>query len=286
MSGAVTRITETAQAALRARREPVMRHLVPALERRGLLVPAFRLYERALALGGRDDEARDGGLPLPPPYLRTLVVGSTSAEGFLASGSATAAAIRERFTAAGTDLERCDAVLDFGCGCGRVARWWPQEARTEWHACDVNPRLAAWCLESLPHLRMSVNPLEPPTSYRDERFDAIYAISVFTHWPEPLQHAWMADLARVLRPGGRLLFTTHGETAARSVLLDHELERFTRGELVVRFGEDPGSNLCNAYHPTGWVRERLCAGVEVLSHAGGGTLPGFGTHDVWVVGKP
>ena len=271
--------------AIRARREPLLRHVVPRLRRAGLLVPAFRLYERIFSIGVGEPTVDERGVATPPAYLRMLVAGRASLESFQASGRQAATSLRESFADAGLDLDRCDAVLDFGCGCGRVARWWPRDAQTEWHGCDVNPRLVAWCAEGLPHLRLSVNPLEPPTTYRDGRFDAIYAISVFTHWPEPLQGAWMRELTRMLRPGGRLLFTTHGEAAARGVLLDDELDRFQRGEFVERFGEDAGSNLCSVYHPEAWTRERLAAEVEVLLHRPGGA-PGIGNQDIWIVARP
>jgi SAM-dependent methyltransferase len=161
-----------------------------------------------------------------------------------------------------------------------------------------------WCAASLPRLRASVNPLEPPTSYRDGRFDAIYTISLFTHWPEPLQNAWMRELTRMLSPDGRLLFTTHGDVASRGVLLDDELARYERGEFVARFGEDAGSNLCDrrsrsrtippdglvarhvsgacAFHPASWVRGTLAAELQVLLHRPGGA-PGIGNQDIWIV---
>jgi SAM-dependent methyltransferase len=281
----VTGIAERAQLALRARREPLLRHVVPVLRRTHLLVPAFRLYERLLGLTARGPAVDERGVKIPPAYLRMLVIGTTSLDVFQDTGRAATESLRSLFAETGLDLDACDAVLDFGCGCGRVSRWWPADARTEWHGTDINPRLVAWCAEGLPHLRVSLNPLEPPTTYRDGRFDAIYAISVFTHWPEPLQHAWMRELTRMLRPGGRLLFTTHGETPARRVLLEDELERFERGEFVERFGEDAGSNLCNAFHPAPWVRERLAAGLDVLLHRPGGA-PGIGNQDIWIVAAP
>lgn len=281
----LTGIPERAQLALRRRRKLVLERVVPLLQRLGLLVPTWRLYERVFGLAGRGRAVDDRGLQLPPGYLRMLVIGTTSADTFLSTGRQAAESIRALFAEAGTDVDRCDAVLDFGCGCGRVARWWPSDVPTEWHACDFNPRLVAWCAEGLPYLRVSVNPLAPPTTYRDGRFDAIYALSVFTHWPEPLQHAWMRELTRMLAPGGRLLFTTHGETAARGVLLEDELERFERGEFVVRFGEDAGSNLCSAFHPPAWTREQLAAGAEVLLHRPAG-VPGLGNQDAWIVAAP
>jgi SAM-dependent methyltransferase len=277
-------IAQRAQRALRGRREVLLRRVVPVLRRTGLLVPAFRVYERLFSLADRGPSSAEG-LPVPPAYLRMLVSGITSAETFLTTGKAGAQSLRELFAEAGLDLDEADAVLDFGVGCGRIARWWPAGARTEWHGTDINPKLVGWCAASLPHLRASVNPLEPPTTYRDGRFDAIYAISVFTHWPEPLQHAWMRELTRMLRPGGRLLFTTHGDVPAHRVLLDDERARYDRGEFVERFGEDAGSNLCNAFHPPGWVRGTLAADLDVLVHRPAGA-PGIGNQDIWIVAAP
>jgi ubiquinone/menaquinone biosynthesis C-methylase UbiE len=59
--------------------------------------------------------------------------------------------------------------------------------------------------------QFEVNGLAPPLAYEANHFDFIYALSVFTHLPESLQTAWMSELARVLKPGGYLLMTTHRE---------------------------------------------------------------------------
>jgi SAM-dependent methyltransferase len=267
------------RAVLVRHREAILRFVVPLLRRLHLLGPSFRLYERLSGLGAGGPAVDSGGLPVPPAYLRVLVVGTPSVEGFLENGRQTAERIRGYFAAAGHDLDDCAAVLDFGVGCGRVARWWPASATTQWHGCDVNPRLVGWCAKNLPHVQARLGPLEPPTDYPSGRFDAIYGISVFTHWPEPLQHAWLAELLRLLRPGGRLLLTTNGE-ARREVLSPEERQRFDRGELVVRFGDEAGSNLCVALHPASWARERLLADVDILLEQ----PAGLEDQDVWVVG--
>ena len=44
-------------------------------------------------------------------------------------------------------------------------------------------------------------------------FDLIYAVSVFTHLDLDLGRRWLADLHRILKPGGLLLFSVHGEAA-------------------------------------------------------------------------
>lgn len=259
---------------MREHREWLLRNVAPPLERLGLLVPTWRAYERVVGAVARGPVS-DGGLAVPPAYLRMLVAGTPSASAFLESGRLAAESIRAMLAP-----ELVGTVLDFGCGCGRVARWWRDGP--EWHGCDINPRLTGWCAGHLPHLRVSTTPLEPPTLYHADRFDAIYAISVFTHWPEPLQHAWMSELRRILAPGGRLLFTTHGEAAARGVLFEDEMARFERGEFVTRFGEDAGSNLCSAFHPDSWTREQLLADAEIVAHKAGGA-PGLGNQDLWLI---
>ena len=57
-------------------------------------------------------------------------------------------------------------------------------------------------------------PGQPPergVDYPDATFDLIYAFSVFTHLAPAGQTFWIAELTRVLKPGGCLFLTTHGE---------------------------------------------------------------------------
>jgi hypothetical protein len=43
-----------------------------------------------------------------------------------------------------------------------------------------------------------------------------------------------------------------------------ERERFERGELVVRWGDVPGTNLCSAYHPERYLRETFARGFAFV----------------------
>jgi SAM-dependent methyltransferase len=234
----------------------VKRRFLRLLARAGLIGPAFRAYERIVSLRPGRPAAVDGP-PLPPRRLMVRVAGTADADWFLRSGRAAYDAI-----VAHVPLAEVDAVLDFGCGCGRVTRYWDGFEGTVTGG-DVSTKAVDWCRTNLPFASFASNRLEPPLAFADGSFDLVYALSVFTHLTDELQLAWRDELRRVLRPGGRLLVTTHG----RSYLprLDTgERERFEAGDLVVRWGDVPGTNLCSAYHPERYLRDTFAHGFTFV----------------------
>ena len=62
------------------------------------------------------------------------------------------------------------------------------------------------------HLRGTFATIDrrPPTAMPAGSFDVAVAISVFTHMEEDLQREWLAELHRLLRPGGLLIVSTLG----------------------------------------------------------------------------
>lgn len=242
-------------------RQETRSRIATGLDRAHLLGPAARLREGWLAARSCDSGSATApdGLPLPPSRLRLLVDGrSGDADRFLAVGGQMADSIAAAAAHAGRPVGEMDALLDFGCGSGRVARHWAGLDGPEVHGCDYNPDLVAWCGENLPYLYATRNELEPPTPYVAASFDLVYALSVFSHLSEPIQRAWVAELRRVLRPGGLLVVSVLGE-AARDRLAGAELERFERGELVVQRPRMAGSNACTVYHPRRYVTSSLLA---------------------------
>lgn len=232
------------------------RRLLRLLQRLGLIGPAFRAYERLVALRPRRVTPPDAGPELPPRRLMVRVAGTADADWFLRSGRAGYDAI-----AAHVALGGVQSVLDFGCGCGRVTRYF-HDFDGDVAGSDLSEAAIEWCRSHL-RGRFEVNRLEPPLPFADGSFDLVYALSVFTHLTAELQLAWRDELRRVLSPQGRLLITTHG----RSYLprLDAgERERFERGDLVVRWGDVAGSNLCSAYHPERYLRDAFAHGFAFL----------------------
>jgi SAM-dependent methyltransferase len=229
-----------------------------ALNRVRLLGPAYRGYERVRAaqLPRGPEPAAADGLPVPPPHLIVRVAGTPDVAWFLESGRLAAESIRGAVEGAGSGIEDVDSILDFGCGCGRVLRNWADLDGARVVGSDLSGAAIEWCRENLPFAGFATNELVPPLAFADEEFGLAYALSVFTHLPEAMQFDWMDELARVVRPEGFLLVTTHGERYLDR-LDDEERARFARGELVVRWAEVPGTNLCTTFHPASWVRERL-----------------------------
>ena len=237
--------------------------LLRLLANLGLLRPAYRAYETARGVRRAGARAAPDGLPIPPSRLIYRVAGTTDVDWFLESGRVGAETIADSLARNGVPLAALPALLDFGCGCGRVTRYWHTLERTLVCGTDYKGDAVKWCRRNLPFARFEQNALVPPLPYPERQFDFAYALSVFTHLPQPLQVAWMAELGRVLKPRGYLLATTHGE-AYLGRLTGEERARFARGELVVRWQDAAGTNLCTAFHPRRYVEGELARGFDVL----------------------
>lgn len=265
-----------------------------AAARLNLLPTAFALYRwmhestpRHLVADWRTrrDEAR-AGRPVPPGRLLYSISTSPSATHFVESGKAAAAALTLSLSEAGRPIDNLHDVLDFGCGCGRIMRFLDAAGAGahRLRGTDRNRASIAWVKRYMPHVEANVNGDAPPLPYGTNSFDLVYAWSVFTHLPVALQDAWMAELTRVLRPGGVLVITTLG-ASYRDQLDAAERAVFDAGGCVVRDAALSGSNLCAAFHPFAYVRDRLAPGWKILNFAPAGARPGI-RQDQYVLEAP
>jgi SAM-dependent methyltransferase len=264
------------------------RALLDLMDKLHLARPATRAYELGVSarsqLAERHGIPRDDGLPLPPARLRAQVGPlHADADFFLRSGRQHADLIEGLLRDVGTPVSDLDALLDWGCGCGRVLRHWPRRTEADVAGCDIDERMVAWCLENLPFADVRVTGLNPPLPYADSSFGLVYAFSVFTHLSEELQHAWMGESRRVLEPGGHLLLSTLGNRyASLDRLTVEERDRFARGELVVLYERSAGTSLCSAYHPPRYVHDQLAQGFGVVAFRPAGDEGG---HDIHLLRK-
>jgi SAM-dependent methyltransferase len=149
-------------------------------------------------------------LPLPPSALREYVgrtpPGEDSETFYLEAGRRSRARIEQLLPDRWTWPGR--RVLDFGCGAGRVLRHFVDVAgEAEVWGCDIDAASIEWLDEHLvPPLHVARIAEDGRLPHTDGSFDAIWALSVFTHlagnWAD-----WLLELRRVLRDDGVLIAT-------------------------------------------------------------------------------
>jgi SAM-dependent methyltransferase len=103
-------------------------------------------------------------------------------------------------------------VLELGAASGRVIRHFAAQDRDcdAW-ATDIDGQHVEWIAEHLGDLVTPVHTTALPIlPVRDSSFDLVLAYSVFTHI-DALETSWLAEVRRVLRPGGMALLTIHTE---------------------------------------------------------------------------
>jgi SAM-dependent methyltransferase len=242
-----------------------------------------RIQERIRGLPLRASERRQGR-PVPPGHLIHLIANTEDVAWFLDTGSLAARSIREVLASQGVAIEDFSSILDFGCGIGRVLRQWSELEGPVLHGTDYNPSLVRWCRTQLPFVQFQVNSLDAPLDAQPSSYDFIYCLSVFTHLSETLQRFWIDELVKVLKPGGYLLITTHGDHYL-PMLSEIEQEQYRRGNLVVQKGRREGTNDCAAFHPESYVRGNLAQGLEVVAMRPEGAL-GNPCQDLYLFRKP
>ena len=222
------------------------------------------------------------GLSFPPARMVYLVTNTYTHQWFYESGIKGTQCIRTILKNNNFEINKFSSILDFGCGCGRIMRHWKNLNGPHLYGSDYNPKLVKWCDSNLPFAEFAVNPLESGFNYEDEKFDFIYAISVFTHLTEEMGLFWIKELGRVLKSGGIMYLTFMGTT--RASLLPKELrKRFEAGELVVTGAELAGKNTCAAFHPEQYIRNVFAKGFNVLDFVPGGAADAF--QDVFLLQK-
>jgi SAM-dependent methyltransferase len=112
----------------------------------------------------------------------------------------------------GVSLNPSDSTFELGCASGRVLRHFAcQGEGLEVWGADISLRYVEWVRKFLPNnIRVFQNTILPQLPLEDSSQRIVYAFSVFTHIDD-FELAWLAELRRILAPGGLAYLTIHSE---------------------------------------------------------------------------
>lgn len=135
--------------------------------------------------------------------------------GYIRSSKEHFAALGEDFQFGGQPWHRIEELIDFGCGYGRVTRWFPtvMDPRRV-TACDVTSKAVYWCAREFGIKSLLARPEIEGTAFA--RYDALFACSVLTHLSCRMIRVFLRTLQEILVPGGVAVVTGKGPFSAES----------------------------------------------------------------------
>jgi len=237
-----------------------------------------RKIKRIDSLEG-DTPVDESGIPIPPAELRYRVHGDLSQKTFLNVGRQVALNTQKCTERVGGEWSSFNDVLDFGCGSGRVIRFFlAEDDGKKFTGIDINQELVDWCRAHISGVNWKLTPPRPPTDLESNSFDFIYGISVFTHLDKSLQLLWLKELDRIIRPGGIILLTVHGSAYVRHINLGadkkEQLEKYGFLYLTGVTGKWKLDGLPDFYQTaiqtTEQVQQEWNEYFEILGHFEGG----------------
>lgn len=178
--------------------EPILTYLV--VQSAGREHPIALRYDRPLKL------------PLPPKGLLARA-GSDFADPpeFLAVGLHAASEMFLIVAAALPSLQS-GAILEWGCGWGRVTRHLLKKVPTfAYHGVDQDPDCVEWLRANMPRGQFDLCAYPSPIALADASQDILLVGESLFALPAEEREFWLEEFHRLLRPGGAVVFATRGE---------------------------------------------------------------------------
>ena len=203
--------------------------------------------------------------PFPPFELMRNTTGLQTQVDFASHGADIYKALSD---ASLIPLSNFKHILDFGCGCGRLARMFKGHAG-RLSGCDIDSRHVEWMQENIKYMDVKLSSVVPPIPFKDNEVDCEISISIFTHLTEKSQDQFLAELHRVADPDGYLFITVHGQRALdRAIseptiraMLDMEESRFQHAQK--NFSQNQHAFVLQHGHLTNVLQENISP-LEVI----------------------
>lgn len=131
-----------------------------------------------------------------------------SRDEFFATGKNEVTVVLGCVAEAGVNIDWNSPALDFGCGVGRLTQALAAHFPECW-GIDISPtmiRLAKEFSQNLSQCRFLLNEQDRLESLHDDYFGFIYTSIVLQHIAKAYSRKYIAELVRVLKPGGAMVF--------------------------------------------------------------------------------
>jgi ubiquinone/menaquinone biosynthesis C-methylase UbiE len=197
-------------------------------------------FELARVLRSKEPERRDAAAyhELVKNYYNGPAGWFTLITGYLTGHESLAGNL---FSPDAFDVRGCKRILDAGCGNGRYLRFLLRQADPDaiLSGCDLSEGMlkrAQGRLKTDRPLLLAADLKQLP--YRDGTFDAAVCGWVLEHLQDP--RVGLRELARVLRPGGKLLVMTVESTITGAICSRLYHCRTTRRDELKKYAEECG----------------------------------------------
>jgi SAM-dependent methyltransferase len=137
--------------------------------------------------------------------------------------------VEEAISLTNRTVDDYEEFLDYGCGYGRVTRFFVQNLEPhKISVFDVDPGAVSFCANEFGVKPIYLNDRWNFKSVNFDSFDVIWVGSVFTHLSEKFTKQTLQLLFNILNPNGILVFTTHGDRTFTRLQEGYYGERFQR----------------------------------------------------------
>jgi len=106
----------------------------------------------------------------------------------------------------GNKIDLLEFASGYGCLTRHMQNVMPYADST---ACDIHEKAIEF-IETKIGAKAVLSKSDPLAFQLNRKFDAVFALSFFSHMPKRTFTPWLKSLAAHLKPGGYLIFTTHG----------------------------------------------------------------------------